>query len=137
MKAVAIWHSIGGSIYMIANYLKIAFRNFGRNKGFTLINVSGLAIGMATCLLISLYVLNELSYDRYNEKADRMVRVVFRGTVQGQKMKEAMVMPPTAQTLKADYPEVLEATRTFSRVKMSRMSRISAGWPPAMTSTST
>lgn len=62
-------------------------------------------------MLISLYVLDELSFDRYNEKADQIVRVVFRGTMQGGKIDEAHVMPPTAQALKADYPEVLAATR--------------------------
>ena len=58
-----------------------------------------------------LFVLNEFSYDRFNKKADRIVRVVFRGFVQGEKMREASVMPPTARALKADYPEVLDATR--------------------------
>jgi putative ABC transport system permease protein len=58
-----------------------------------------------------LFVQHEWSFDRYNEKADRMVRVVFRGTVEGGKLNEANVMPPTAQTLKADYPEVEDATR--------------------------
>jgi putative ABC transport system permease protein len=96
---------------MIKNYLKIAFRNLSRNKIFSGINIFGLSVGIATCLLIMLYIQNELSYDQFNEKADRIVRVVFRGSVQGQKMKEANVMPPTAQTLKKDYPEVLEATR--------------------------
>ena len=96
---------------MLTNYLKIAWRNLIRNKAFSAINIVGLAIGLATCLLISLFVLDELSYDRYNEKADRIVRVIFRGTTEGGKMNEAHVMPPTAQTLKADYPEVLEATR--------------------------
>ena len=62
-------------------------------------------------MLISLYVLDELSFDRYNEKADQIVRVIFKGTMQGGKINEAHVMPPTAQALKADYPEVLDATR--------------------------
>jgi len=96
---------------MLRNYLKIAWRNLIRNKTFSAINIVGLAIGMATCLLIGLFVLDELSYDRYHEKADRIVRVVFRGTMNGEKMREASVMPPVAQTLRADYPEVLEATR--------------------------
>src|SRR5450432_4772404 len=82
---------------MIKNHFKIAIRNLLRNKSFTAINVFGLAIGITTCLLIMLFVLNELSYDRYNVKADRIVRVVFRGSVQGEKMKEAMAMPPVAQ----------------------------------------
>ena len=99
---------------MFKNNLKIAFRSLLRHKTFTTINIFGLALGITTCLLIMLFVQNELSYDRFNEKADRMVRVVFRGSIQDQKMKEASVMPPTAQTLKNDYPEVLEATRILS-----------------------
>jgi len=96
---------------MFKNYFKIALRNLLRNKTFSAINIFGLAIGIATCMIIMLFIQNELGYDGYNKKADRMVRVVFRGSIQGEKMKEAMVMPPTAQTLKSDYPEVLEATR--------------------------
>jgi len=96
---------------MIKNYFKIAFRNFLRNKTFSGINIFGLAIGIATCLIIMLFVNNELGYDRYNKKANRMVRVYFEGNVQGEKMKEVSVMPPVAQTLKADFPEVEEATR--------------------------
>ncbi|GAB3895795.1 ABC transporter permease [Spirosoma agri] len=96
---------------MLQNYIKIAWRNLVRNRAFSAINIAGLAIGLATCLLISLFILDELSYDRFNEKADRIVRVIFRGSSAGGKMNEAHVMPPTAQALKADYPEVEEATR--------------------------
>ena len=96
---------------MIRNYLKIAFRNLWRNKTFTAINIFGLALGISTCLLIMLFVQNEWSYDRFNAKADRIVRVVFRGSIGGEKMKEAMAMPPVAQTLKSTYPEVEAATR--------------------------
>ncbi|GAB3494657.1 ABC transporter permease [Spirosoma knui] len=96
---------------MIRNYLTIAWRNLNRNRAFSAINIAGLSIGLATCILISLFVVDELSFDRYNAKADRIVRVVFRGTMNGEKMREANVMPPVAQTLKADYPEVIEATR--------------------------
>ncbi len=96
---------------MFKNYFKIGLRSLLRNKFFTAINIFGLTLGMTTCLLIMLYVQNEMSYDRFNKKADQIVRVVFRGSIQGEKMKEAMVMPPVAQTLKSEYPEVLEATR--------------------------
>jgi putative ABC transport system permease protein len=96
---------------MIKNYLKIALRNLWRNKAFTGINIFGLSIGIATCLLIVLFIQDELSYDRYNKKADQIVRVVFRGITGGQKIKEANVMPPVAQTLMANFPEVKEATR--------------------------
>lgn len=96
---------------MLRNYFKIAFRNLFRNKIFSIINITGLAIGIATCLMILLFIINELSYDSYNEKADRMVAVTFQGNIQGQKMNEGTVMPPVAQTLKVEFPEVEEATR--------------------------
>lgn len=96
---------------MFRNYFKIAVRNLWRNKAFSAINIFGLAIGIATCLVILLYVQHELSYDRYNTKADQIVRVTFYGEVNGEKMKEASVMPPVARTLLTDYPEVEDATR--------------------------
>ncbi|MCE7064689.1 ABC transporter permease [Dyadobacter sp. CY326] len=96
---------------MLQNYFKIAWRNLARNRAFSAINIIGLAIGLASCMLISLFVLDELSFDRFHEKGDRIVRVVFKGIMQGGEMKEAHAMPPTAAALKADYPEVLEATR--------------------------
>lgn len=96
---------------MLRNYIKIAIRNLWRNKSFSAINILGLAMGIASCLVIMLFVVDELSYDRFNENADRIVRVVFRGSVQGEKMNEAHVMPPVAKTLLADYPEVENATR--------------------------
>lgn len=96
---------------MIQNYFKIALRNLWRHKSFSAINIFGLAIGIATCLIIMLFVQHELSFDRYNTKADQIVRVVFKVTMQGDNLGEAHVMPPVAQTLRADYPEVLDATR--------------------------
>ncbi len=96
---------------MFKNYFKIAVRNLWRHKSFSAINVLGLALGIATCLLIMLYVQNELSYDRFNEKADQIVRVIFRGKMNGGEIKEANVMPPVAQTFKKDFPEVQDVTR--------------------------
>ena len=60
---------------MFKNYFKTAFRNFWKNKFYTGINITGLAIGLATCLLIMLYVLDELNYDKYNSNADRIYRI--------------------------------------------------------------
>ncbi|HMH20861.1 MAG TPA: ABC transporter permease [Puia sp.] len=106
---------------MLKNYFKTAFRNLLRNKVFSILNIMGLAIGIATCLVIWLFVQHEWSYDRYNKKAGRIVRVVFRGKFQGEKLNEANVMRPVAQALKSDYPEVQEATRLrdfgFPRVR--------------------
>lgn len=96
---------------MFKNYIKTALRNLIRQRIFSVTNVIGLAIGLATCLLISLFVMDQLSYDRFHEKADRIVRVVFKGTVRGGALNEAHVMPPVAQALKAEYPEIEEAAR--------------------------
>ncbi|MCF0069985.1 ABC transporter permease [Dyadobacter sp. CY261] len=96
---------------MLKNYIKIAWRNLARNRVFSAINIAGLAIGLASCMLISLYVIDELSFDRFHEKADRIVRTTFKGTMQGGIINESHAMPPTAAALKADYPEVLESTR--------------------------
>lgn len=60
---------------MFKNYLKIAFRNFRKRIGYTFINITGLAIGVASCLLISVYVLNEMSYDHFIKEADRIYRI--------------------------------------------------------------
>ena len=96
---------------MLRNYFKVALRNLAKNRVYSLINIIGLAIGLATCLLIALYVLNELSYDRFHQKADRIVRVTFGGSMGGETMKEAGVMAIVAQTLQRDYPEIQAATR--------------------------
>ncbi|MBK1441164.1 ABC transporter permease [Parapedobacter sp. ISTM3] len=96
---------------MVYHSFKIAWRNLLRNRIFAAINIVGLAIGLAACLLIGLYVYDEWSYDRFHEKADRIVRVVFGGTVPGGEIKEANVMPPTAQAMVAAFPEVEMATR--------------------------
>ena len=61
---------------MIRNYIKIAWRNLKHNKGYAVINITGLAIGLACCLLIVLYIRDERSYDHYHENKDRIYRVV-------------------------------------------------------------
>ncbi|MFI2741627.1 ABC transporter permease [Zhouia sp. PK063] len=96
---------------MIWNYLKIAWRSLWKHKWFSAINILGLALGMTTCLLILLFIRYELSYDKFNKKADQIVRVVFKGHMNGGEIKEANVMPPVAQTFKDNFPEVLAATR--------------------------
>ncbi len=96
---------------MIRNYLKIGWRNIIKNKGTFSVNIIGLALGIASVIMIMLYVSSELSYDRFNKKADRIVRVVFKAQINGEQMKEAVVMAPVAQTLKNDLPEVTDATR--------------------------
>ena len=65
---------------MLRSYLNIAFRSLWKNRVYSGINVVGLAVGLAACLLITLYVADELSYDRYHERPDRLHRVVPRPT---------------------------------------------------------
>ncbi|TFG78471.1 MAG: hypothetical protein E4H23_07780 [Chrysiogenales bacterium] len=69
---------------MLKSYLKIAWRNIVRHKGYSFINIFGLAVGIACCLLIAIWVQNELGFDRFNEKADRIHRVYQQLTVNGQ-----------------------------------------------------
>lgn len=102
---------------MLTNYLKIAWRNLIRNKTFAAINIVGLALGMATCLLIGLFVMDELSYDRFHTNADRIVRVVLRGTLNGEQVREANVMAPVAYALRSRFPEIEAATRLRSAGK--------------------
>src|SRR5580693_6268540 len=96
---------------MIKNYIKTAFRSLMKNKGFTLINVFGLALGLATCLLIVFYVFDELSYDRYNVNADRIYRVNNDIKFGGTEGSYAIAPAPAAGALKADFPEIEAVTR--------------------------
>ncbi|WP_184550330.1 ABC transporter permease [Mucilaginibacter sp. FT3.2] len=96
---------------MLKNYIKIAWRNLIKHKVFSIINVSGLAIGVAAFWLISLYVADEWSYDRYNIKADRVFRVAQHGEWNGGKFNLAVTSAPFGPALKKDYPEVEEFAR--------------------------
>jgi putative ABC transport system permease protein len=96
---------------MIKNYIKTAFLSLTKNKGFTAINVLGLALGLAACLLIVFYVFDELSYDRYNTKADRIYRVNEDLKLGDNKVQYAVCMAPLAQTLKNDFPFVENTVR--------------------------
>lgn len=96
---------------MYKNYLLIAFRNLKKNKAFSVINISGLAIGLATCLLIMLYVLDELSYDKHNAHADRIYRVDNDMQFGGNHFVLATTPEPMAAALVHDYPEIEQAVR--------------------------
>ena len=98
---------------MLRNYFKIAIRNLWKNRVYSGINVFGLAVGLATCLLITLYVADELSYDRHHERADRIHRVVHRMTWGGRDLNLAITSAPYAPALKQTYPEVEQAVRVL------------------------
>lgn len=96
---------------MLKNYLKVAVRNLWKNKGYSAINILGLAVGLATCLLIVLYVWDELGYDRYNTKAERIYRVDGDIKFGGNHFILAVASDPTAAALLHDYPQVEQAVR--------------------------
>jgi len=100
---------------MFENYLKIAARNLLRHKGYSFINAAGLMIGMACCLLILLYVQDELSYDRYHEHADRIYRVDGAFRMGGNDFDTATISAPVAEVLVRDFPEVVDAARFRGR----------------------
>ena len=96
---------------MFRNYLSIAFRNLWKNKGFSAINIFGLAIGIATCLLITLYVWDELSYDIYNAKADRIYRVDNEIKFNGNYLNLAQAPALLGSTMVREIPQVEQYTR--------------------------
>lgn len=96
---------------MIKNYIKTAFRSLLKNKGFTFINVFGLALGLATCLLIVFYVFDELSYDRYNTKYERIYRVNTDLKYGGTVTSFAISAPPVGDAMVKEFPEVEKSTR--------------------------
>jgi predicted permease len=97
---------------MIKNYFKIAFRNLWRNKGFSAINIFGLAIGMASAILILLWIQNEMSTDRFHKKGDHIYLMYNRDKdAQGETWAWPTSPKILATTLKKDYPEVQDAVR--------------------------
>ncbi len=99
---------------MIKNYLLIAFRNARRNKAYTLINLLGLAIGITSSIMILLFVVDELSFDRHNEHFREIYRITINGKIQDNEFKAALSNAPMGATLKSDFPEVVDFTRLFT-----------------------
>lgn len=96
---------------MLRNFLVVALRNLWRHRGYSLINLFGLAIGLASSIFILLYVVNELTYDRFHEKSDQIYRVWIRGSMPATEMRHAITAPPMAEAILNDYPEVEQAVR--------------------------
>src|ERR1700712_3283648 len=96
---------------MLRNYFNIAIRNLMRHKVFSLINIAGLAVGMAACFLIYQYVSFETSYDNFHSKADRIYRVVTDVTTPSETDKISISTAPIAINMKRDFPEVEDAVR--------------------------
>ncbi|MDW7690465.1 ABC transporter permease [Flammeovirgaceae bacterium SG7u.111] len=96
---------------MIKNYFKVALRSLRQNSFFTFINVFGLALGVISCSLISIYVLDELSYDKYHANSERIHRVDFHGRFGGNDLEIAQVGAPVGESMRADFPEVEDFVR--------------------------
>ena len=96
---------------MLSNYLKITLRNLWRQKGYTTLNLVGLACGMAACLLLFLYVQDELSYDQEGSYADRLYRVHLVGSLNGEDFNSATTSAPMAAALVDEVPPVEAAAR--------------------------
>ncbi|HBX67598.1 MAG TPA: hypothetical protein DEG32_16110, partial [Balneolaceae bacterium] len=101
---------------MLKNYIRIALRNIQKHKGYSAINISGLAIGMACCLLILVYVRHELSYDQFHEKSERIVRVSMDT---GEQRPIAVTPSMVAPTLNQISPEVEEWVRLYEPTRYS------------------
>ncbi|MBO0342020.1 ABC transporter permease [Flagellimonas profundi] len=94
---------------MFKNHLNIAWRTIKKDKLFTFIKIGGFAVGIAACLLIALFIRNEVSYDRHYAKKDQIYRVVFQGVLQGEVMKSTHFQLPFADALQSDFPEITKA----------------------------
>src|SRR5215207_3512154 len=100
---------------MFKNYFKVAWRNLVKNKTFSVINILGLAIGLCCFLLIALYVIDELSFDRFYKNADRIYRIHSDIRFGGSDLKVAVTSDMMGQVLKKDYPQVEQYTRIYAQ----------------------
>jgi putative ABC transport system permease protein len=99
---------------MLANYLKTAWRSIARNKLFSATNIAGLAIGMAGCILIGLYISNELSYDNFQNSADRLFRVTTEYSVNGTKSESAADGSVVGPRLTSAFPQIESYVRILN-----------------------
>src|ERR1700733_1181686 len=100
---------------MIRNYIKIALRNLLKYRFISFINLFGLTVGLTCCLLITTYIINELSFDRYNEHADNVYRVTrsFNNQDGIVSLKLSTVSAPFGYYLPGDFPEIKQLTRLY------------------------
>ena len=96
---------------MFENYLKVALRNIKKIKGYSFINIAGLAVGISAFNLIALFVQYELNFDRYHENADRIYRVAVENP--GREFASTETPSPLGPILMKEYPEVISTARIF------------------------
>jgi putative ABC transport system permease protein len=102
---------------MFKNYLLIAFRSILRGKFYSLINIVGLAIGIASCVLILLFISHELSFDRYHEKANRTFRLYISGNFGDNVIKSSKTAAPIKDALEQDISEIEHVTRLLQTIR--------------------
>ena len=110
---------------MLPNCFKIILRNIRRYRVYSLINIAGLSIGMACCILIFLYVQDELNYDTFHEHADDIYRVAVEYIPSGEPVKYAVVPGPMAPALSREFPEIDTAVRFWRESVTVRYDRTS------------
>ncbi len=98
---------------MLKSYLKIAFRKLKKNKLYSFVNITGLTVGIVSCMLIGIYIVHELSYDRFHANADRIVRVTSERNVGSDIRKYAVTGTKVGPQLKRVFPAVEAFTRTI------------------------
>ena len=98
---------------MLKNYVLTTFRQLWKHQGYTAINIAGLAIGIAVCLLIALWVNDELQYDQFHQKADRIQRVIWNGRFGDNEWKIPVGPVPIKRALEENFPEVEYATQMY------------------------
>jgi putative ABC transport system permease protein len=96
---------------MFSNLIKYSLRSFKRQRAYIIINILGLSIGIACSLLISLFVLNEASFDKYNVKKDRIFRLILNGKIGGQEITASATAAVIGPTLATEFPEVEDFLR--------------------------
>jgi putative ABC transport system permease protein len=96
---------------MINNLIKYSLRSFKRQRAYIIINILGLSIGIACSLLIALYVINEESYDKFNDKKDRIFRLILDGKIGGQEVTAAYTASVIGPTMSREFPEIEDFLR--------------------------
>jgi len=108
-------------IHMFNNYLKIALRNLKRYKAYSFINIAGLAIGLTCCIIISLWVIDELNFDKFHENCDRLYQIVGYRTADGFDRSQNETPVPLAPALQEEFPEVVASSRyrSYGRILLT------------------
>jgi len=105
-------------MHMFRNYFRVAYRSLWKDKGFSAINIIGLAAGLATCLLIALFVMDELGYDSYNDKAGRIFRLHADLKLNDAGMNAVTVPAPMGPVMAKEYPQIENYVRLIDTHEM-------------------